>query len=135
MKYLIGFLVFCALVLVNPITSLAISTTDYIYTRVVEESAKYNIPFIIPLVIIMEESKFNPTAFHPNDGGKGCHSRGLVQINDCFHDIAIEDANDPDFAIAFLLKNLSEDHCQWMWSTCPLGKGIKLSTNITSQVE
>ena len=117
-----------SLFFVSPTVGLTISVPDYILSAVMEKSAEYNISYIIPLMIIKEESRFNPLAINYNDGRKGCHSRGLVQINDCYHDISKKDAYDVDFSIDFLVKNLAQDHCQWMWSTCPIGKGVKLST-------
>ena len=102
------------------------SPPDYIVEIVKEKSAEYNIPFIIPLVIIQDESGYDPKA--RGDGGM---SRGLAQIHKKWNpDVSDKEADDIEFAIEFLISNLAKGHCSW-WSTypmstCPFGKGIKL---------
>lgn len=63
------------------------------------------------LFVIQCESSWNPAA-----RGDGGHSRGLVQIHDQYHDIPDEVADNPRFAIDFLVGNLEEGNGA-MW-TC-----------------
>lgn len=56
--------------------------------------------------------------------GKIAPSRGIVQINECWHpDIRKDQAEDVDFSLNFLAYNLSKGKCK-MWSTCPQKKII-----------
>ena len=63
------------------------------------------------LAVIQCESTWVPTA-----RGDGGHSRGLVQIHDQYHDIPDELADDPQFAIGFLVDALADGKGD-MW-TC-----------------
>ena len=68
--------------------------------------------------VIKKESQFNPKALNKNDMAAGCHSRGLVQIRSCNHDVTDEQAYDPVFAVNFLIRNI--DKCKTWWKgTCP----------------
>lgn len=69
----------------------------------------------IATVIIQSESQFNPLAV--GDNGT---SFGLVQIHTSVHpDISIFQAEDIDFSIQFLCKNLMKGKGK-MWSTYPI---------------
>lgn len=66
---------------------------------------------------INKESRFNPKALNRNDMAIGCHSRGLVQIRSCNHNVTDEQAYNPIFAINFLIRNI--DKCKTWWKgTC-----------------
>lgn len=83
----------------------------------------YKVPDNIIYDIVKRESGFNPKAVGDVNyvcpkTGKIAPSWGLVQISSCWHDIAKEQAEDPDFALNFLAKNLALGKCK-MWSTCP----------------
>jgi hypothetical protein len=73
--------------------------------------------------ILNGESKFIvPTKQHYHDGkkkGKWCNSNGPAQIRDCDHpEVTITQANDPIFAINFIIDNI--DKCKTWWlATCP----------------
>ncbi len=67
--------------------------------------------------VIKAESGFNPTKIHYNDGKVGCNSVGLVQIRSCDHDVSLKEAENPVFAVNFLIQNI--DKCDTWWkSTC-----------------
>ena len=67
---------------------------------------------------IEKESQFKFDARNDNDMKQGCDSRGLVQIRDCNHPTVTDAmANDPIFAVNFLIKNI--DKCDTWWkNTC-----------------
>lgn len=70
-----------------------------------EKSAEYNVSASLMRKIIHCESSGNPNAV-----GDGGYSFGLVQIHSpSWPDITQEQAVDPEFAINFLAKKLSED--------------------------
>ncbi len=70
------------------------------------------------LFTIEKESQFRPKARNDNDMAQGCDSRGLVQIRDCNHPTVTDEmANNPIFAVNFLIKNI--DKCNTWWKgTC-----------------
>jgi len=65
--------------------------------------------------IIMCESSFKTTAKKITSKES---SYGLVQINTLVHDISIEQATDPEFAINFLAENMANGKAPQMWYTC-----------------
>lgn len=65
--------------------------------------------------IIFCESSFNVDA---KNISKREASYGLVQINTLVHDVTIEQAKDPEFAIDFLAKNIKKGKAEDMWVTC-----------------
>lgn len=65
--------------------------------------------------IVKHESQYNRYAV-----GDSGNSIGLVQIFLKWHpEVTREDAEDIDFALDFLGKNLAEGRC-YLWSTCPI---------------
>jgi soluble lytic murein transglycosylase-like protein len=73
---------------------------------------KYNVSKYVMHTVINCESSYNPNAI--GDGGK---SRGLSQIHKPSHpNVTDEQAFDPDFAIDFMAKHMSQGN-SWMW-TC-----------------
>ena len=102
-----------------PTRANALSTKDYIIELVKEKSEEYNIPFIVPLIIIERESGYNPKAINRNDGGEGYHSRGLVQVNSRWHNYTKEQVYNIEWSVEFLISNLAKGNCGW-WSTCPI---------------
>lgn len=85
-------------------------------TRIIERKAfSYGLNPILMAEIIQCESSFNPNA-------KNITSRefsvGLSQINLLVHDVTIEQASDPEFAVDFLAKNLKAGKGDNMWVTC-----------------
>ena len=89
-------------------------------------AAYYSVSPEIMKHIVYNESRYNVNAvgdinFFCQTSQKYEASRGLVQINSCFHPIK-QDAYNEDFALDFLAKNLSEGRCH-IWSTCPLKGG------------
>jgi len=91
------------------------------------KSAEYGVDPIIPIVIIQNESQYDPKAKGDKNyvcerTGEIAPSHGLVQINECWHpEVTLEQAHDVEFAVEFLVKALSEGKCK-LWSTCPLGE-------------
>lgn len=88
-----------------------------------EYSLKYGVSAPLMRQIVKAESSYNPQAV--GDKTYFCKrtrqvapSYGLVQINVCFHDVTIEQAFTPEFAIEFLARHLSQGKC-YLWSTCP----------------
>ena len=75
---------------------------------------KYQVSRETIMKIITCESNFNPQA--KNITSKES-SYGLAQINLKVHNITIEQATNPEFAIRFLAKNLSENRSN-MWFYC-----------------
>lgn len=65
--------------------------------------------------IVQCESSFNLDATNITKKEK---SYGLVQINTLVHDVTIEQAKDPEFAIDFLAKNIKKGKADDMWVTC-----------------
>lgn len=54
--------------------------------------------------------------------GRIAPSRGIVQINECWHpNVTIEQAFDIDFSLNFLARHLKDGKC-YLWSTCPYKK-------------
>lgn len=88
----------------NDIPSYAPSREKTI-SEIIDEKAKlYQVSSVVMHQVIKCESQYNPRAV-----GDGGHSRGLVQIYDDFHPtITHEQAFNPEFAITFLAKNLSQ---------------------------
>ena len=80
--------------------------------------------------VIDSESGFVADKVHYNDGKKGCNSVGLVQIRDCDHPtISKAQAEDPIFAVNFLIQNIDKCHSWWQ-NTC---KGLNVqSASISS---
>lgn len=71
-------------------------------------------PNLISSIVSCESSfNINATNISPVE-----ESYGLVQINTLVHDISIEQAKDPEFAIDFLAKNLKNGKAPRMWVTC-----------------
>lgn len=73
-------------------------------------SIKYSVESKLLADVIECESSFNRYAL----GDEG-HSRGLAQIHDMYHpEVSDEEAYDPDFAVAFLARYISEGKgSQW----------------------
>ena len=74
--------------------------------------------------VIQNESGFDPTKIHYNDCAKddpncGCNSVGLVQIRSCNHDVSLQQAENPVFAVNFLIDNIDKCHTWWE-ATCKL---------------
>lgn len=65
--------------------------------------------------IVKCESRYNPNAVNISTKEK---SYGLVQINTMVHDISVQQATDPEFAIDFLAKNIKKGKAPKMWVTC-----------------
>lgn len=102
-----------AAVLPHPIRE--IWNRDDIIAYIKEESKKYNVDPIIPIVIVENESDFDAAA----RGDNGL-ARGLAQIRSDYHpNVTDAEADDPSFAIDFLVRNLAAGHTSW-WSTYPL---------------
>lgn len=79
-----------------------------------QKSAQYGVDPIIPIAIVEAESRYVVNA----RGDNGL-ARGLAQIRSDFHpDITDAQADDPYFAIEFLVSNLALGHCSW-WSSYP----------------
>lgn len=78
-------------------------TEDRIKQEIDEQAKKYKVDPKVMHKVIKCESGYNPNAL--GDGGK---SRGLVQIHSAYHEVSDEDAYDPQYAIEFLAKALSE---------------------------
>ena len=78
-------------------------TEDRIKQEIDEQAKKYKVDPKVMHKVIKCESGYNPNAL--GDGGK---SRGLVQIHSVYHEVSDEDAYDPQYAIEFLAKALSE---------------------------
>lgn len=58
---------------------------------------------------LMRDVVFCESGFNPNAIGDNGHSRGLVQIYDDYHPtISHEQAFDPDFALNFLAREMSQ---------------------------
>lgn len=89
------------------------STADILHIKVEEIAAKYKISPSVLTNLVQSESTFNPDAV----GDKGC-SYGLAQINICAHkEIDKADALDPDFALNYAAKAISEG-TEDAWSAC-----------------
>jgi len=90
-----------------------------------QKSAEYGVDPIIPIVIVENESRYNPTAkgdlnYVCKATGEIAPSHGLAQINECWHpEVTLEQAHDVEFSIEFLVKAISEGKCK-QWATCPL---------------
>jgi len=78
-------------------------TEERIKQEIDEQAKKYNVDPKVMHKVIKCESGYNPKAL--GDGGK---SRGLVQIHSGYHNVSDEDAYNPQYAIEFLAKALSE---------------------------
>lgn len=86
------------------------------YSALIEKYAlKWQISPVTLNYIIKCESSYNRYAVNNTQGVE--FSVGLAQINLLAHNITREQAEDPDFAINFMAKNLSEGHWR-MWYTC-----------------
>jgi soluble lytic murein transglycosylase-like protein len=85
-------------------------------TRIIERKAfSYGLNPILMAEIIQCESSFNPNAKNISTREE---SYGLVQINTLVHDVTIEQATNPEFAVEFLAKHLKEGKGDKMWVTC-----------------
>jgi hypothetical protein len=89
-------------------------TRSRIEKEIEEQAEKYGVSAELMRIIINCESQYKIDA-----RGDSGHSRGLVQIHNEYHPhVTDEMANDPQFAIAFLAKNLSKGNGKW-WSCHP----------------
>lgn len=89
------------------------SYTPSIHQIEVKQAKVYGTPIPLMRAIIACESSNNPKATKIT---KWEQSYGLVQINRLAHpEISIKQAEDPDFAINYLAKNLSKENGS-MWS-------------------
>lgn len=78
---------------------------------------KYDIPASTLFNLVESESSWNPAA----DNGK---DRGLVQINrKSFPDVTDKQAFDPEFALNFAAKLISEDK-SYLWTVCSCTKYV-----------
>jgi soluble lytic murein transglycosylase-like protein len=72
--------------------------------KILKYANQYNVNLQLMRSVVDCESSFNPNAVGDNG-----HSRGLVQIYDNYHPtISHEQAFDPDFALEYLAKEISE---------------------------
>jgi soluble lytic murein transglycosylase-like protein len=118
-------LTLCAL-FISPIytTQADYFKTEYTKQEVKElieyKAQKYNLSNKLMNHIVANESSYNQYAYNPNDGVKGCDSRGLIQLNDCYMGKGIPDklAFHPPYAIDKLALELKRGQCG-QWSTCP----------------
>ena len=78
-------------------------TEERIKQKIDEVAEQYNVNPQVMHKVIKCESSYNPNAL--GDGGK---SRGLVQIHSDYHDVSDEDAYNPQYAIEFLARMLSQ---------------------------
>lgn len=103
---------------------------DTIASLVKEKSIEYGVDYAVAMTIIQNESRFYPDrvgdthlickAVNSPYYGQYMRSRGLVQINDCWHpEVTDAQAFDIMFSIEFLMIALKEGRC-YEWSTCPL---------------
>lgn len=77
--------------------------SDYIKTIISANAEKYIVDSIILTNVINCES-----SFVTNARGDGGHSRGLAQIHNIYHpEVTDEMADNPEFAIDFIAKNIA----------------------------
>ena len=91
---------------------------DFIQEYAIVESLVAGVDPQKVVFTIKKESGFHSAARNENDMAIGCDSRGLVQIRDCNHPTVTDEmANNPIFAVNFLIKNI--DKCNTWWkNTC-----------------
>lgn len=89
---------------------IALEPSDYIKTIISSNAEKYNVDSIILTNVIKCES-----SFVTNARGDGGHSRGLAQIHNIYHpEVTDEMADNPEFAIDFMAKNIASGKgSQW----------------------
>lgn len=125
--FITTFVLTLCLFITNP---LQIAQADYFKTEYTKEEVKelieykaekYNLSNKLMNHIVANESSYNQYAYNPNDGSKGCDSRGLIQLNDCYMGRGIDArlAYHPPYAIDKLAYELKRKQCG-QWSTCPL---------------
>jgi len=97
---------------------------ESIDSKITRYSSLYGVKEALVREIIKKESSFNEKAIGDMDiicknTGKPVRARGLVQITECHHpNINDAQAFDPDFAIEFLAKEISQGNCEKLWTTC-----------------
>ena len=111
------FLLSLMFVLFMPPQKITYARTPTLNDKISSIAYKYNVPEKTMFKIISCESSFNPNN-HTESSRE--NSWGLVQINLKAHpEITKEEAVDPDFALTYLAKNLSEGRggmwtCYWL---------------------
>lgn len=90
-------------------------TRNDIYMTIDRLAFVYSVDSLVMKRIVFCESSYNPQAVNINSREV---SRGLVQINTLTHNVTKEQAEDPEYAIRFLAKNLKEGRADEMWVSC-----------------
>lgn len=90
-------------------------TSNDVSLIITRKAFVYNVDRTILSQLIKCESNFDQYAINEN---KWERSLGLVQINTNVHDVTDEQAYDPEFAINFLAKNMSDGKAKKMYKTC-----------------
>lgn len=100
----------------TPPRSVQIARPDY--SDIIEKySLKFDVSPVLTSRIIYCESGSNRYALNDTPGRE--YSVGLVQINLLAHtNITKEQAQDPEFAIAFLTERIASGEASRMWYTC-----------------
>lgn len=107
---------------IQPLTALP-APEETIQDKIERYAKIYSVSPDLMRHIISRESRYKVDAVGDTNytcprTGKIAPSRGLVQINECWWPEEVKQAYNPDFAIEFLAKKLSEGKCN-LWSTCP----------------
>lgn len=100
---------------------------DRINAKIYALARVYDVDPEVAKHIVYHESRYNLDAVGDKTHvckatGQVSPSYGMVQINLCYHNVTILEAHDEDFALQFLMLNLSLGKC-YLWSTCPLKDG------------
>ena len=119
--------VFHLYLLLETIVCLAIAK-ELVYHKIGEAAKDFGVSeTVLTYVVNNEALKDREGNFLPcGDGDKNyvcpdtgliAPSRGIVQINDCYHKVPRAAAYNASFAIDFLAQNLRDGKCSW-WTTC-----------------
>lgn len=101
-----------------------IPTPDFIKGQIAIVSKEYGVSEDLLNQIVFKESTYDPSKVGDTNlvckrTGEKMRSRGIVQINDCWHpEVGDQEAFDIDYSLRFLATNIKNGRCR-EWSTCP----------------
>lgn len=87
------------------------------YVLMAQIAEEYGVDYDVMQQIAECESKFqaDTQSFHITETGERENSWGIIQINRDYHDVTIEQATDPRFALKWYAQEVKEGRL-WQWS-------------------